>query len=93
MDGEQRLIMLLSITAIITVSIVGTVLIIALWPYRLMIGVILVVCVVILLCVLIGVVVNEQLLRHKRVKYHTEPPLDRNGIPMYPFWERIGSLR
>ena len=87
MDGEQRLIMLLSITAIIVVSIVGIVLLIALWPYRVIIGMILVLCVVIMLGLLASTTINEQVLRHKRVKYHTELPLDRNGIPHYLYQE------
>ena len=87
MDGEQRLIIMLAILAIIAISIVGVVLLVALWPYRVIIGAILVVCVVILLGLLISTVINEQVLRHKRVKYHTELPLDRHGMPHYLYQE------
>ena len=91
MDGEQRLIIMLAILAIIIVSIVGILLLVALWPYRVIIGLILVLCVVIMLGLLIFTIINEQMLRHKRVKYHSELPLDRNGMPqdMRPYQEPV----
>jgi hypothetical protein len=30
-----------------------------------------------------GVTINEQVLRHRRVKYHSELPLDGQGHPLY----------
>ena len=83
MDGEQRLIIMLSILAMIIVGIVGILLLVALWPYRVIIGLILIVCVVIMLALLTFTIINEQVLRHKRIKYHSELPLDRNGMPQY----------
>jgi hypothetical protein len=83
MDTEQRFIIILTLVGVILLSIVALVLFVALWPYRLIIGGVLVGLVVLVFLLLTGVVVNEQILRHKRVKYHSELPLDAAGRPLY----------
>jgi hypothetical protein len=83
MDGEQRLIVVLTLTAIILIALVGLVLLIALWPYRLIIGIALVSLVVLVLLLAVGIAINEGVIRHKRVKYRSELPLDYQGKPLY----------
>ena len=83
MDGEQRLILYLSLFAIILLTILGLVLLIALWPYRIIIAGVLTGLVALLLLLVIGIVINEQILRHKRVKWQSELPLDADGKPLY----------
>jgi cell division protein FtsW (lipid II flippase) len=83
METEQRFIIILTLLGVILLSIVALVLFVALWPYRLIIGCVLVVLVVLVFLLVCGITVNEQVLRHKRVKYHSELPLDGTGHPLY----------
>ena len=82
MDGEQRLILLLALLGVILLSILGLVLLIAMWPQREIIGSVIIALIVLLFLLLVGVTINEQVLRHKRVKYGNEIPLAR-GVPLY----------
>jgi hypothetical protein len=94
MDGEQRLILLLTLLGVILLSILGIVLLIAMWSYREIIGTVLISLLVLLFALIVGVTVNEQVLRHKRVKHQSEIPLDCTGNPLYlykdmqPYHER-----
>ncbi len=83
MDAEQRLIVVLTLLGVILLMVVGLVVLFALWPYRIIVSTVLVCLVVLLLLLVIGIAVNEQVLRYKRVKYHSELPLDENGRPLY----------
>jgi hypothetical protein len=83
MDGEQRLIVILTLTAIILLAAVGLVLLIALWPLRLIIAPLLVSFLFLVFLLVIGIAVNEGVLRHKRVKYQRELPLGESGQPLY----------
>ena len=67
MDGEHRLILLLSLLGVILLALVGLVLLIALWPYRIIIASVLAGLIGLLFLLIIGIAVNEQVLRHKRV--------------------------
>jgi hypothetical protein len=83
MDTEHRFIIILTLMGIILLSIVALVLFVALWPYRFIVGCVLVGLVVLVFLLVCGITVNEQILRHKRVKYHSELPLDAAGCPLY----------
>ena len=83
MDAEQRLIFLLALLAVIVLAILGVVVLFALWPYRMLVSAVLFTLAVLLFLLVIGVTVNEQLLRWRRVKYKSELPLDREGHPLY----------
>ena len=83
MDAEHRFILILALLCIILLSIVTLILFIALWSYGLIIGFILIGLVSLLLLLVTGVTINEQVLRHRRVKYHRELPLDQSGRPLY----------
>jgi hypothetical protein len=82
MDGEQRFILLLALLGAILLLLFGLVLLIALWSYRVIVGSVLVALVVLVFLLVVGVTVNEQVLRHKRIKYHSELPLGRDGRPL-----------
>jgi hypothetical protein len=84
MDGEQRLILLLSLLATILLALLGLVLLIAMWPQREIIGSVLIGLVVLMFLLVIGVTVNEQVLRHKRIKYQTELPLVNGSLVYLP---------
>jgi predicted lysophospholipase L1 biosynthesis ABC-type transport system permease subunit len=83
MDAEQRFIFILTLVGVILLCIVALILFIALWPYHVLIGLVLLSLVVLAFLLIIGISVNEGILRHKRVKYHSELPLDHNGRPFY----------
>jgi membrane protein YdbS with pleckstrin-like domain len=83
MDAEQRFILMLTLLGGILLCIVVLVLFVALWPYRLIIGFVLIGLVALVFLLVCGVTINEQILRFRRVKYKTELPLDRDGRPLY----------
>jgi len=83
MDTEHRFILILALFRLILLSLVTLVLFIALWSYSLIIGFVLIGLVLLLFLLVAGVTINEQVLRHRRVKYHSELPLDQSGRPLY----------
>src|SRR5215469_14175991 len=74
MDAEHRFIVVLALLCVSLLSIVAIILFVALWAYGLIIGFVLVGLVSLLVLLLCGVTINEQILRHRRVKYQQELP-------------------
>jgi membrane protein YdbS with pleckstrin-like domain len=83
MDAEQRFIVMLTLMAIILIALLGLVLFFVLWPYRMIIGAVFLGLIVLVVLLPIGITINEGVLRHKRVKYQRELPLDYRGQPLY----------
>ncbi len=87
MDGEQKFIVLMVSLALICTTIFGAILPVVLWQYRVgvALGVATAIGVVLLANLALGIIhsVNENYLRHKRVRYHEELPTDEEGIPYY----------
>lgn len=83
MDAEHRFILILALLSLILLCMVTLVLFIALRSYSLIIGSILIGLVLLLFLLVTGVTINEQILRRRRVKYHSELPLDQSGRPLY----------
>ena len=87
MDGEQKFIVVTVSLALICLAVFGGVLLAVLWQYRAWIALSIAVAIgfVLFVAVLLGVLhsLNEQVLRHKRVRYHEELPTNEQGVPYY----------
>lgn len=93
MDAEHKFILILALLCIILMCIVSLVVFVVLWQYGLIIGCVLLSLVVLLFLLVSGVIINEQVLRHRRVKYHSELPLDSAGRPLYLYQEMKPYVR
>ena len=87
MDGEKKFVLVVICLTMICLTVLYVFLFISLWPYRIWVGVSLLMVVIGTLAsfVLTGVLgsLNEQQLRRERVRYHEELPTDRIGQPYY----------
>jgi hypothetical protein len=87
MDGEQKFIVVTVSLALICLAVFGGVLLAVLWQYRVWIALSIAVAIgfVLFIAILLGVLhsLNEQALRHKRVRYHEELPTNEYGVPYY----------
>ena len=81
MNGEQKYTVVLLGVVMLCFVVLFT--FVALWPYRVYVGLCFLGVLLLLACVYVRGKLNEQELRHQRVHYRKELPLDRDGIPFY----------
>ena len=87
MYAEQKFVIVSVCLGIFCLSVVILIVFIAFWPVRVLVGLALLALfiLVVVTCLVVTVMgsLNEQLLRHRRVRYHEELPLGANGKPLY----------
>jgi hypothetical protein len=83
MDGEQKFVLLVIGVIAVCLTILYSLLFIALWPYRGLVGLSLLAVFILLVLVYLRGKLNEQALRHVRYHYREEIPLDEQGEPRY----------
>ncbi len=83
MGGEKKAFLFLSMLVVVGITVMYSLLFVSLWPYRVEVGVSL----LLLLALLVGVFVRgrlvEQQLRQVRYRHYEETPLDVYGEPYY----------
>lgn len=83
MDGEKKLVVVSVSAALICLTVLYGFLFVALWAYKELVGLSLVVVLIALAGVHMRGKLNEQALRRERYHHHEEIPLDLDGEPYY----------
>jgi membrane protein implicated in regulation of membrane protease activity len=83
MDGEKKFVLAVSGLVVICMTILYCFLFIALWPYRQLVGLSLLVVITLTVWVFLRGRLTEQDLRVARFRHHEETPLDDKGEPLY----------
>ncbi len=81
MNGEKKAFMFLFMLTIVCISVMYTLLFVALWQYRFWVGISLLSLLAILVAVFVRGRIYEQNLRVVRFRHNEETPLDEDGEP------------
>jgi membrane protein implicated in regulation of membrane protease activity len=85
MDGEKKFVLVMVGLTAICITVLCSFLFIALWDYRQLVGLSLLVVIILVVWVFLRGRLTEQDLRVARFRHHEETPLDSNGEPL--FWQ------
>lgn len=85
MDGEKKAFALLLMLTIVCLTVLYSLLFLALWQYREWVGASLLTLLIVLVVVFVRGKLVEQDLRQVRFHHHEETPLDETGEPR--FWQ------
>jgi hypothetical protein len=87
MDGEQKFLVTVISLGVSLLSLACIITLLAMWQYRVWVligfAALLVALITVFTVVKVRGSFNEQNLRHKRVRYQEELPLDEHGMPYY----------
>ncbi len=83
MDDESKLFLIICCVVVICLTILYSLLFIALWDYRQWVGLSLLAVIIAGTAVFLRGKLTEQDIRVVRYRHQTETPLDQNGEPMY----------
>jgi len=83
MDGEKKFVLVIVGLTAIFITVSYSFLFVALWEYRQLVGLSLLVVIILVVWVFLRGRLTEQDLRVARYRYHEEMPLDEKGEPLY----------